>query len=125
MKFFKAYLKSHKITILAFVIFVVLFIVSFVLYHLPAAAVMYPSVLCLMAGILLFWKDYSKEYKKHKILEQIRRIDFSLLEELPEPDTYQDEDYQEVIESMREQYKTLETSMNIKYQNIIRFGHIR
>lgn len=121
MKFFKAYLKSHKITILAFVIFVVLFIVSFVLYHLPAAAVMYPSVLCLMAGILLFWKDYSKEYKKHKILEQIRRIDFSLLEELPEPDTYQDEDYQEVIESMREQYKTLETSMNIKYQNMIEY----
>ena len=74
-----------------------------------------------MAGILLFWKDYSKEYKKHKILEQIRRIDFSLLEELPEPDTYQDEDYQEVIESMREQYKTLETSMNIKYQNMIEY----
>lgn len=121
MKFFTAYLKSHKMTILAFAIFVILFTVSFILYHLPLEAVLYPAALCIAAGIMLFYKDYNKEYKKHKILQQILSIEASLLEKLPPSDTYWDEDYQEVIENMREQYKMLETSMNIKYQNMIEY----
>lgn len=121
MKFFWIYLKSHRASMITFMILAVLFTVSFVLYQLPLRAVLYPVLLCFIAGILIFWKDYNKELKKHKMLKQVCSMQVSLMYEFPLPDTYQDEDYQKVIENIKEQYKQLETDMNMKYSNMIEY----
>ena len=58
MKLFLHYLRSKALKIGAFLLFALLFLVSFRLYHLPLAAVWYPSALCAalgdLAGALLF-----------------------------------------------------------------------
>ena len=46
MKLFLHYLRSKALKIGAFLLFALLFLVSFRLYHLPLAAVWYPSPLC-------------------------------------------------------------------------------
>ena len=48
MKLFLHYLRSKALKIGAFLLFALLFLVSFRLYHLPLAAVWYPSALCVI-----------------------------------------------------------------------------
>ena len=60
------YLKQRRKWLLLLVCCVLVFAVSFLLYHLPLAAVMYPSALC--AALVLGWflADYRKQREKKK-----------------------------------------------------------
>ena len=74
------YLKQRRKWILLLLCCSLIFILSFWLYHLPVAAVLYPTVLCF--GLLLLWflLDYRKQHEKEQRLEQLA----FLPEELPE-----------------------------------------
>ena len=50
MKLFMRYLKSRRGAMLLFAAFFLILTASFLLYHLPAEAVLYPSALCLLLG---------------------------------------------------------------------------
>ena len=52
MKLWMKYVKQRRRGILAGGLFVVIFVISFVLYRLPVKAVCYPAILCLFLGIL-------------------------------------------------------------------------
>lgn len=93
MKFFYSYLASHKNVIRTFVVIVAVFSCSFLLYRLPVRAVIYPSVLSLLAGCAIFWFDYNKALRKHKELERMSRLSAELIESFPCKTTYEDEDY--------------------------------
>ena len=64
MTFF-AYLKTKTRTLAALAVCVALFATAFALYHLPAAALLYPTALCLLfgAGFLVF--DYIRQKRQH------------------------------------------------------------
>ena len=53
MRLFLQYLRGKAGKIAAFFLFAVIFIVSFALYHLPLAAVWYPSALCMALALLI------------------------------------------------------------------------
>ena len=55
MKLFLHYLRSKALKIGAFLLFALLFLVSFRLYHLPLAAVWYPSALCAALGLVIWY----------------------------------------------------------------------
>lgn len=120
MKFIIQYFKQHRAIVLIYFLFCTIFLISFVLYHIPAEAVIYPSLVCALLGIIFVALDIRKAYKKHCCLSNIKRISNCLsLDEFPIEKTQEDIDYREIISLLSEEKKRLETQMNGKYWDMI------
>lgn len=119
MNFFGQYLRQRRRSILVFIAFCLIFLVVFLLYHLPAGAVLYPALVCGLLGLSLIAWDMRKAHQKHHVLQKIQRISSSLWECLPPIQTQDDADYQQIIQLLREEQKQLENTMNLRYLEMI------
>ena len=68
MKLFLHYLRSKALKIGAFLLFALLFLASFRLYHLPLAAVWYPSALCVILGLAVLLLDFRRVKARRETL---------------------------------------------------------
>lgn len=119
MKLFLSYLKQRKNTIIIFTLFSVIFICSFILYDIPAKAVVYPAVLCGFFGSVLLFLDYRKIKIKHKALSELYRYTENITDNFPIASTIDDEDYQEIIRLLVDEQKQRNTEMNIKFSDMV------
>lgn len=74
MTFAGRYLKDHLSVILMECLFVFIFAVVFSLYHLPLAAVFYPSLLCFLAGAAFLGQGLYRAYERHKRLVHFQSL---------------------------------------------------
>lgn len=99
------YLKQRRKWLLLLACCVLVFAVSFLLYHLPLAAVLYPSALC--AALVLGWflADYRKQREKKKRLTHLASLPDDLTGRLEEAPGSLEEAYETIIRnlSQREQ----------------------
>ena len=99
------YLKQRRKWLLLLACCVLVFAVSFLLYRLPLAAVLYPSALC--AALVLGWflADYRKQREKKKRLTHLAALPDDLTERLEEAPGSLEEAYETIIRnlSQREQ----------------------
>lgn len=109
MKLFLHYLRSKALKIGAFLLFALLFLVSFRLYHLPLAAVWYPSALCAALGLVTLLLDFRRVRQRHLELQQILKNLPTLPETLPQPQAVLEEDYRALTRALLAQQRTLET----------------
>ena len=86
-KFFALYLRQRRIQIGVFLLFCAIFLAAFLLYHLPLGAVLYPTFLCVLAGLLILFWDVRRAYQKHRQLLVLRNVSAALMESLPAADT--------------------------------------
>ena len=84
MKLFLRYLQSKLGVILLFLAFGAVLAFSFVLYRLPAEAVLYPAALCVLLGILVLVIDFIHVRRRHAVLQGLKEMDA----ELPEVHVY-------------------------------------
>lgn len=98
MKLFSSYLKQHRITITGYFIFGAVLVISFFLYQLPLAAVLYPMTLCFLIGSGLMAADFRHAAKKHRELAEISKLTSQLMNDLPPADSIEEKDYQKIIE---------------------------
>lgn len=98
MKLFLRYLQSKLGAILLFLAFGAVLAFSFVLYRLPAEAVLYPAVLCVLLGIGVLLLDFFRVRRRHMVLRDLKEIDA----ELPEVRDIEAEDYREIVRLLRE-----------------------
>ena len=98
MKLFLRYLQSKTGILLVFLAFAVILAVSFVLYHLPLEAVLYPAALCVLLGILALIIDFIRVRRRHEVLRGLKELD----SELPEVRDIEAEDYREIVRLLRE-----------------------
>ena len=119
MKFFYSYLKQHKYSILIFVLFSAVFLCSFILYDIPAGAVVYPALLCGFFGAVLMFFDYRKIQNKHKTLSELYRYTGNLTDHFPPAVTIDDKDYQEIIKLLVDEEKQRNTAMHIKFSDMV------
>ena len=119
MKFFISYLKQRKMVFIAFILFALIFICSFALYHISVKSVVYPFIVCSFFGLAFLVSDYLRRLKKHKTLEKICAFTDSLADcQLP-ANTIDDEDYQKIITLLMDEQKRRDTQMNMKYSDMI------
>ncbi len=118
MKFFFAYLKQRKALFIIFLLIISIFSVSYYLYHLPLGAVLYPTAICTFIGGVILFADYKKELKKHHELLKMQRLSAELMEYFPKSTTVEDEDYQKIIDLLKEEYAQKSTQMNIRISNM-------
>ena len=98
MKLFLRYLQSKLGAILLFLAFGAVLAFSFVLYRLPAEAVLYPAALCVLLGIGVLLLDFFRVRRRHGVLRDLKEIDA----ELPEVRDIEAEDYREIVRLLRE-----------------------
>ena len=119
MKLFLQYLKQrHRIWIVG-AVFCVIFAVSFLLYHLPIGAVIYPTLLCAALGIMIMVFDFLRVKREHEALNSIRSMTDVIAESLPKIDGIKDEDYQQILHLLSEEYNSFLTQTNRKYSDMI------
>lgn len=119
MKLFRMYIKQRKRGIAALFLFCILFAVSFLLYHLPLEAVIYPAVLCALLGMIFILIDFERVRKKHLKLLEIQNLTASMISSFPTVEGIEDKDYQDVIRSLQIEIENLETVTNTRYQDMI------
>lgn len=121
MSLFFKYIKGHRKILMFGILFFLIFTVSFLLYHLPVAAVIYPALLCFVTAAVVAFFDFIKNKKEH---ESVLKINFSTdltSLKLPEVSEIKDEDYQCVINRLCDEYTSYRTETDRKYFDMINY----
>lgn len=119
MKLLRTYLKSRRRTIFACLAFAILLLVSFRLYHLPLAAVLYPMSLCLLLGIVLLLVDFGRILRLHRRLEHLADCGGSVSDELPRPDTIPEADYCAIAEKLCAEIRDGSEAAALRYRDMV------
>ena len=104
MKLLLQYLKQRRRIFILGVVFCAIFAVSFLLYHLPIGAVIYPTLLCAALSILIVVFDFLRVKREHEALNNIRSMTEVIAESLPKMDGIKDEDYQQILRLLSEEH---------------------
>mgnify|MGYP002529829941 FL=1 len=104
----KLYLRSHRLGIGLFYLFAGIFALSFVLYRLPFAAVLYPTLLCLFFGGIVLLLSGLRERKKHRMLQRTGEMTAAMIAALPPCETPAEADYQKIISALCAECAALE-----------------
>lgn len=121
MNLFGMYIKQRRKGIAAFCLLCVIFMISFLLYHLPVKAVIYPALLCILLGGVFILMDYRRVRKKHLQLAEMQKLTAAMLAAFPEVDGVEEQDYQEIVKSLQNEIAALETTASTRYQDMIEY----
>ena len=119
MAFLLLYVKNRRLGIGVFIVFCLIFLAAFQLYHLPIGAILYPALVCALLGLLLLLLDMRRAFHKHCRLQALQKLSASLMESFPAVHSQDDEDYQEIIRLLQDKQKQLENQMNLRYSDMV------
>ncbi len=119
MKLVLAYLRQIRKGILLYLTFGIIFAITFLLYHLPFKAVLYPVGLCLMIGVGYIIQGYMHICRRHYEFLELSKVTATMSNRLPTAEKIEDTDYQEIIRLLLEEKAHLETRMNNQYNDMI------
>lgn len=109
MSFILYYIKKKMNTISVLLILYFLLAISFILYHLPLEAVLYPIAICTFITVVIGLLDCHIARKKHNKLVELARVPENILEELRFFNSINDTDYKEIIEACLDENRELRT----------------
>lgn len=126
-KYFIQYLKENLLKIVILFICIIIFCVSFLLYHLPILAVIYPTTICglILIGIVIY--DVRRDYMAHKrrrtIIDNERELlaDLLLQSEVLNEDSVLEADYKEIIENLLEEKNEMKFELTKLYEEMIQY----
>ena len=119
MKLFVQYLKQRWRGIAVAILFCVIFVVTFALYHLPVEAVLYPASICGTLGLILLVIDFRRVLAKHKKLAGIRSLTDAMAENCPQIEGMEDADYQQIIQLLADEQAQFRTATNQRYEDMV------
>lgn len=119
MKMWISYLRYKSRTLLVISGAVLLFLVSFFLYHLPVKAVLYPTALCILLGLLYLLWDYSHVWKKEQYFKKAMEWTAQMIEELPESDSLSEEACHRLIKKLCMENQQEKEKAEEKYQSMM------
>ena len=119
MKLLRLYLRQRWRGILAALLFCGLFALTFRLYRLPVAAVLYPAAVCAILGLVLLAIDFRRVLVKHQKLQRIRTLSDAIEERFPRLDGLEDTDYQQIIGLLREEQTRFRADTAKRYEDMV------
>ena len=119
MKFLLAYLRQHRVALLAFVLCSAIFLLVFDLYHVPVMAAVYPVALSmlLLAGFAAV--DLRRAWRKHRQMERLCKLPSECLEELPPADSLSEKDYQALLVMLKGESERRKRDMELRYADMV------
>ncbi len=121
MKLLAAYLRQRRSAVLYFLLSCGIFAAALSLYRLPLAAVLYPALLCALAGLLFFLRDFFQVKQKHETLRRIQGLTDAMPSALPEASGVLEADYQEMVKAFLQEAKDREAAAAARYQDMIEY----
>lgn len=121
MQLFITYLKEKRKAWLLWFIMVILFLISFYLYHLPVKAVIYPTLLCMGFGVAYVGYDFYHIRQKYALLIELQKFSENLLEQLPEAEGMEEAAYQQIIKILHEKQMDKVTQMDCNYVDMVEY----
>lgn len=118
---FIKYVKYRMNYIIMTITIFVMFAVSFMLYHLPIKAVVYPFVLCVAIGIVVMAVDFYRVVKQSGALRKINVVTEELLELFPSKRDVLEEEYYNALSRLLEVNRYMENEANKKYNDMISY----
>ena len=119
MKLLRLYLKQRRRGIFAALLFCVIFAVTFILYHLPVMAVLYPTFICTVLGMIFLIIDFRQVSGKHQKLDRIRAMVDAVSECFPKVESIEDADYQQIINLLRDEQAQLHRNTAKRYEDMV------
>lgn len=113
------YLKQRRRVFIVGTVFCVIFAVSFLLYHLPIGAVIYPTMLCTVLCIIIAVFDFMRIKRQHEALRSIHSITDAIAGFFPNVDGIKEEDYRQIIRLICQEHGIYRTETNRKYSDMI------
>lgn len=104
MWWIKSYIQRHRLGLVLFVIYVVIFAVVMYLYRLPMETVGYAAGLCTALGLVVGVVDSLRYRRKIESLRWQREAVRNGVERLPVPEDEQERLYQELLEISRDEW---------------------
>lgn len=120
MKFILRYLQEHLDIIFMQMLFVCIFAVVFYLYHLPLAAVLYPTFICFVFGCLFMGRSVYIAYGKHRELTKMQSLSANTM-----PDAFKEnvktveKDYLQLILKLCSEMQSREAEMEDSYREMM------
>lgn len=122
MRFTIQYLWDHKYIILLEVLFAGIFAGIFYLYHLPLAAVLYPTTLCAILGLLFAAVSVRKAYVRHRRMEEMQYVTEESLSELcAENQSIKDKDYQRLIRGLCQERQKMQDETTAARREMLQY----
>lgn len=121
MKLLARYLWGLRKTLLAFGLFAAVFALSFFLYGLPAAAVLYPFLLCAGMGLAFLAAGYARCRRRHRAMERLLGLPPAALPGLPRAEGVESADYQALIGLMQRERADAEAAMDSRYRDMVEY----
>lgn len=121
MKLFKLYIRQHRKVIFFLILFCVIFSISFILYHLPIKAIIYPLLICIFIGCIFIGVDFFHIKYKHRWLFEIKKLTASMISSMPSIESIEDEGYQEIIKMLQNEILNINEFTSIRYQNLTEY----
>lgn len=119
MKLFALYIKQRWRILAASAVIFIIFFVSFMLYHLPVKAVIYPTALCVIFCLIMLITDFFKMKRRHDVLQSIQGITDVATEIFPSPLGICEKDYQKIIRLVCKEHSEYCTDANQRYYDIV------
>ena len=121
MKLFLRYLKGLKKPFILGGVLCFVFTVSFILYHLPLKAVLYPIIISVGICAVVCTVDFLRVKREHENLKRIKTNTDVITERLPLANTVRDSDYQEIIRLLSEEHNVYCRETNRNYTDMIEY----
>lgn len=121
MRLFLRYLAMRRGILLAGLAFAAVFAVSFWLFQLPFAAVLYPFLLCFLGAAVLLLADFTRMAKRIGVLENIRRMTGEMIDELPETADLEMEVYRGIIENLCHEIQEKQRESDRRYRDTVEY----
>lgn len=115
MKLLWDYLKEHVRATLLLAIFCAVFAGSFLLYHLPLGAVLYPTLLCAGIGAVACGIDFCRVKREHEALQRIKTIADAQTACFSDAKTIKERDYGRIIRLLGEEHDAYRRETDRKY----------
>lgn len=119
IRFLRKYIGYQTELFALFFLFAAVFAAAFALYRLPLKAVLYPSAVCAVFGIMfLLWKG-SRSYKKHCFMKKIESFVELWEMGIPSAGCMAEEDYRDMLFALSREHARMENNMNLRFTQMM------
>ena len=119
MKEFLTYLRSRRRIIVMLLFFAAIFLVSFFLYRLPMAAVLYPTVLCFLFSMVFLFTDYRKSRNRQEAYRRLKKLSSEMIRDLPAAASPVEEASNDLIRSLQKELRDTKAGQEAAYRDMI------
>ena len=119
--FFLSYIKLRRGALAAFLLFAVIFAVTFALYRLPLEAVLYPASICAVCGAVILALDFKRVLSRRRELRRLEDFTASAFSSLPPAGNIIEEDYMRIINLLCESRREEQCLADEKYASALSY----